>query len=126
MSQIAFSADGSLLTSSDQAGVVKLWDFPRRTGWSGPCPGPGTVARIAFSRDGRLLAAGGIDGVIPSINHPDVSIRVWDVATGLAAQPPCRSRRGPSLAWRSARTGLASCPAQARARPGSGTWWAGD
>jgi WD40 repeat protein len=43
----------------------------------------GTVARIAFSRDGRLLAVGGLDRAHPPIGRaPDVAIRVWDVATG--------------------------------------------
>ena len=76
-----FSPDGRLLAtySSLYSGQVKLWDVSTgrelRTlaaGAGGAFFGPGGVRSAAFSRDGRLFAAGSTDG----------STRVWDVETG--------------------------------------------
>ena len=86
-----FSPDGKRLASADQAQVIRLWDVragteetPRhelirldgpgldkkRNPWERRRP---SVARIAFSADGRRLA---------SIN-PGQPVQLWDVATGL-------------------------------------------
>jgi WD40 repeat protein len=67
---IAFSPNRKLLAVPDHD-EVRLWD------WSGPRPtferlpsSGDTVIAVAFSRDGKLLAAGSRDG----------SVSVWDVA----------------------------------------------
>jgi WD40 repeat protein len=76
-----FSPDGRLLAtySGMFSGQVKLWDVS--TGHElrtlaadagGTSFGMGGVRSVAFSRDGRLFAAGSDDG----------STKVWDVATG--------------------------------------------
>jgi WD40 repeat protein len=50
--------------------------------WGGPLPGNGpTVARIAFSRDGRILAGSAFNGF-------SWRVQLWDVATGMLAAPP--------------------------------------
>jgi WD40 repeat protein len=57
----AFSPDGRTLASADADGVVVLWDVQRRQPL-GPSLTPGehgVVTTLAFSRDGRILVAGG-------------------------------------------------------------------
>jgi WD40 repeat protein len=74
---VAWSSDGSHLAASAQDGKVHLWDIqgnaPKRT--FGPLPAAAEI--VAFSPNGRLLAAAsrGMDG----------TIKVWDVASGTEA-----------------------------------------
>ncbi len=81
---VVFSPDGKKLASVSEINTVHLWDT--QTGkelrrWN-DCSAPPGV--LAFSRDGRFLAAGGggYPGVqLRPVHHTD-DIPLWDVETG--------------------------------------------
>jgi WD40 repeat protein/uncharacterized caspase-like protein len=80
VSGMRFSPDGRLLaTHGINSSQVKLWEVATgrelRTlvaGGGGVFAQIGGVRSVAFSRDGKLIAAGAMDG----------SIKIWDVTTG--------------------------------------------
>jgi hypothetical protein len=80
---LAVSPGGALLAVSDPASGITGWDLPgcAPRPLAPPAIRPPLVRRLAFSPDGRALAAGYFDG----------SVRLWDVA-GRAAPA---SLRGP-------------------------------
>ena len=73
----AFSADGALFASAVGDGAVKVWDAPSRqvqTVLALPALG---VSVLAFSADGKMLAA-----ACPDKPAKQVRILVWDLTTG--------------------------------------------
>ena len=85
---VAFSADGQLLATGDRVGHVAIWDVtsgkklaeleaPVMYTWDPKQRrhSIGGIRSISFSRDGRLVAVGGI-GTIGNIDHLDGPSRV--------------------------------------------------
>jgi WD40 repeat protein len=72
---LAFSADGSILASSDSAGVVKLWETAKgRELASCRVSRPGNAVKaMVLSPDGHLLATAGL---------LEDEVRLWDVPSG--------------------------------------------
>ncbi|MGK8559406.1 nSTAND1 domain-containing NTPase [Nocardia gipuzkoensis] len=71
---LALSADGSRMASIDSGtGQVQVWDADSGKAIGKPFTGPERkLQRVAISRDGKLIAAGGADG----------EILVWDAQAG--------------------------------------------
>src|SRR5262249_38890698 len=67
---VAFSPDGCRVVTAGAPGI-KVWDARTWQELSALEAGEGEIQSIAFSQDGRRLAAGGSEG----------TVRVWDVAT---------------------------------------------
>src|SRR5262249_4526267 len=74
LSNVAFSASGTILASSDEPlddgpAVVKLWDVKERMAIATLRGVAGAGDAVALSADGKTLAAGGAD------------VTLWDLAT---------------------------------------------
>jgi WD40 repeat protein len=72
VSAVAWSADGRLLVSGHDQGLLFLWDYetgapPRWCGWH-----EGIIHSVAFSPNGKYLLSGSADR----------TVRLWDVASG--------------------------------------------
>lgn len=80
INRVKFNSSGTLLASSSQDGTIKLWDVSLRRELRTIKIGA-NVLSLAFSHDGKLLAAGD-DGKVPG-----KSVTIWDVATG--KEIPC-------------------------------------
>lgn len=89
---LAFSRDNLMLASSSSYGSIVLWDVP-----SGEFLGQldeeykKSANSLAFSRDGRKLVSGGIDGVIVWDISPCSWLRQADAIANVAERrEPCR------------------------------------
>jgi WD40 repeat protein len=103
---LAFAADGKSIVSASADGVARLWEIStagQRLQLQGHAHGAG-ITRVAFSADGRTLAAAG--------DHRDPAIVVWDAITGkqlhrLAGHSPLVfSPDGKTLAYADAGKGV--------------------
>jgi WD40 repeat protein len=96
---VAFSPDGTLLSTVGQDGAARLWSVATGTPVRTLIAHRDNAESVAFSPDGTLLATGGADN----------SARLWDVATGA----PVRTLNGPALSSRIQKcevTGVAFSP----------------
>ncbi len=87
--RLVFSPDGRLLaTSAFRSSTIKLWETTTgrelRNLSSGTQSASGISPFIAFSRDGRMLAAAAGDN----------SVRIWDVASGRELQTIASAKGG--------------------------------
>jgi WD40 repeat protein len=72
---LAFDHDGSTLAAAGSDGTVQLWDVHTRRALGSALP-VGGAATVAFSPDGRALAASSIDNA----NTAKPMLRFWDLA----------------------------------------------
>jgi WD40 repeat protein len=89
VTSLAFSPRAALLAVAGAHGVVQLWnvaDSPRLVrslaGLRSINGKPETVATVAFSPDGRLVAAGDVNDTSKNVPYRFGSVGVWDVSTG--------------------------------------------
>ncbi|MEU7457551.1 protein kinase domain-containing protein [Streptosporangium roseum] len=90
VSAVAFSPDGKILATGSGDGTVRLWDVATNTSIGRPLTGHSYavydgvyvgVSAVAFSPDGKLLAA-----------DDDDAVRLWDVATRTPIGRPLTGR----------------------------------
>ncbi|MFI6318911.1 hypothetical protein ACIBG8_15385 [Nonomuraea sp. NPDC050556] len=90
VNHLAFTADGARLASASADRSVRLWAVASRRRIGQPYELPWEALGVAFSRDGRLLAAAAGERLIapqggfePDNGHGEV--RVWNLATGASS-----------------------------------------
>ena len=78
---LAFSPDGGLLTSGDSDGKVRLWDVKTMKNVATLDGHIADVVSVAFSHDGRTLAAGGFAASMFVRGADNTTMRLWDIPT---------------------------------------------
>ena len=88
---MAISADGRLLAAKDGLTLTVQSTLDGQILATGMVGHSANIHDLEFSRDGRLLASAGFDGLV----------NIWDVATGKALHAPLRGHEGRVLtvAW---------------------------
>lgn len=73
MECLKWSSDGRYLASGGAEGAALVWDFAQARLFAAAQPSGGPVSSVAFSRDGAVLAHGGLDKAVSilSLAHPD-------------------------------------------------------
>jgi WD40 repeat protein len=79
ITSLAFSPNGKTLAQSGDRGTLRLWDVETGDLKHILRPDRAGASVVAFSSDGKLLAAGG--GSILAV-HADKRVTIWDAATG--------------------------------------------
>jgi WD40 repeat protein len=78
VNNVAYSPDGRLLASGDEAGEVRVWDLPGGAlRYVLPAQGA-AVHALAFSPDGKSLVTATVHGEVGDVN-------IWEAATGKPA-----------------------------------------
>ena len=72
---VALSADGTVLASGDETGMIMLWDVATGQQLSQFSGHTGGITGLDFSADGKQLASSSLDG----------TARLWDISTSLNA-----------------------------------------
>jgi WD40 repeat protein len=87
---LAYSPDGKTVALACEENTVKLWDVASRKVKATWAAHEGSIWHVAYSPDGKTLASAGSE----SAKLGDVSVKLWDPATG-KQKALLKEQRGP-------------------------------